>query len=118
MVRVIEKIKDDLLLCEIPDVSDSECTLKVDGKEFLVELNINYAGSFSELREMGWKYIPIKLSAESNKYECTVDSVLICKERKDLPLYTFLRKYSGVLYFEEIWFVIKGVYIYVFGWWD
>jgi len=113
-MKVIEKLNESTLLCEIPDVDAKEVTLDYNGKTYKIELNENFADTFKGLREFGWEYVPVNVKEERD----VVDSVLICKVPTHMPVLDFLTEYRESLFFEELWWIVKDDILYLFGWWD
>jgi len=113
-MKVIEKLNESTLLCEIPDVDSKEVTLDYNGKMYKIELNENFADTFKGLREFGWKYIPVSVKEPRD----VVDSVLICKVSPHMSVLDFLNEYHESLFFEELWWIVKDGTLYLFGWWD
>ena len=122
-MKIVEVLDSSTVLCEIPDINTDEATLTYDGRVYHVELNTNYAGTFAGLREYGYEHVPVSVSlsgtsSKAESDETVVDSVLICVIPTRMTVLDFLSKYRESLYFEELWWIVKDDFLYLFGWWD
>jgi len=116
-LKVVEVLRPTLLLCEIPNTKAIDVTVNHNSRTHQFTLNPNFAPTFADLKYLGYEYVPVDVSEDTDGI---IDSVCIGKVPAKMAVLDFLSQYSSKFQrgLEELWWIVKGDVIYLFGWWD
>ena len=115
-LKVAKVLKPTLLLCEIPDVETIGAVVKHNGKTYLFDLNPNFVPTFADLRFLGYKYVSVDMSEDTDGL---IDSVCVAAVSAETSILDFMSKHHNKFQgLDELWWVVEDNIMYLFGWWD